>query len=602
MNWKCACVVVALGMAACVGGPVRSVEPTLGAEGVTYCLPRTLVELIVTVSEKQAPKGGIQFEVGLSIQPHLVADPTKEFALSRNTSSFSIDDVKVSLNPSGLLASVGTESTDASLELARGVVDAALAAVKVSALASSGAFALEDAQAPTADDAERAARQQIDEAIVRQMRPLVGTHRRFWALPSTGLLENTFADFPARGWSLKVSMTRVDMAGLVAAPSSSDGSGPDPAVPIEGIYVRGVEPYVATATVSWFLDLPADPDDSSVHKDMEIAARENELDSERTFASAQVDLDTRKTAAARVEEQRKKIAGIKTELERAKWRLDQAQVDLAAAKAKDAQTDVTKLKREVDEAKQLVIEKQAALDIEPQPKEVDIQEAESRVARAQFELDSARADVARVPQRQQDWTDRTRLTWRSAAEQLGFQSAALGLRGSFQASAETRLAVSDFAPITRVSFERALFVKSTDHVGFTDGVVTSQAWNRPSSVAAVAHFPADVLEKVISLPGEILKLRFDITKGDTELVDQQNALVSAQRGAALQRQSEEIAYWEALGRAREARITWQALAADGQDKAAIAAARTAFASAALAANSAARRIPLPVPYPEFLEP
>src|SRR5690348_2338798 len=68
--------------AACAGGPVRTSMAVPGAQGISYCLPRTLIETTVTVTEVPATSTrAAQFDVRVAVLPHTIADSRHEFAL-----------------------------------------------------------------------------------------------------------------------------------------------------------------------------------------------------------------------------------------------------------------------------------------------------------------------------------------------------------------------------------------------------------------------------------------------------------------------------------------------------------------------------------------
>lgn len=556
---------------ACQGSPVRSVAAIDEADGVVYALPQTLVEIVVVIAEAPEPKDAVGFVVTVSTNTRMVADARHEFTLSRDPSIWASDTVKFTVGAEGLLASFDSTSTDESLSLARGLTDAAIAAVKLGALSSAGAFSFE---ATGEFQPARLARKQLDEEIERQLRPLVGTHRRLWALPATGPLSQRFDDFPAAGWSVEISLARADAAPARGGPSQAE---PQPSTPDEfdGVYVRGVEPFVTTTQLHWNVALPATPSTAAADADLQ-----RELDGELDGARDALDASERAHPPTLVVRLTNELA--------AQNAIVSAPPSPAAKQA--AQAEIARLQSLLTSAQAL------AGAITP----AELQTATKNLVEARAAFVHAQADRNDLAARQATRGQRLQAAWDATATAAGFTRSGGGYGLARTTRSDSTLLVSDFAPITRIPLERAAFVKSTDKLTFTNGVLTGREWDRPSSAAAVAGFPAEVLGKLISLPGEILKLKFDVSSAATKLAKQQEDLRAAREQQAKDRLADEESYYTAYARAKQAEAALAAVPPD--DDKALSAARAALFDAQIAANSAARKIGVPVPYSSITPP
>ncbi len=56
---------------------------------------------------------------------------------------------------------------------------------------------------------------------------------------------------------------------------------------------------------------------------------------------------------------------------------------------------------------------------------------------------------------------------------------------------------------------------------------------RPSEIAAAAAIPVDVVNKIMTIPTSILKLRLDYSTAETTLANQKASLITAQSGEAI---------------------------------------------------------------------
>jgi hypothetical protein len=71
------------------------------------------------------------------------------------------------------------------------------------------------------------------------------------------------------------------------------------------------------------------------------------------------------------------------------------------------------------------------------------------------------------------------------------------------------------APIIATDMSRAAFVAETDKVPFDNGFFTGRQLSKPSEALAIVSVPVDVAKTIVSIPGEILKFRYDNTKDQT---------------------------------------------------------------------------------------
>jgi hypothetical protein len=85
------------------------------------------------------------------------------------------------------------------------------------------------------------------------------------------------------------------------------------------------------------------------------------------------------------------------------------------------------------------------------------------------------------------------------------------------------------APIIATDISRAAFVAKTDKVTFDNGFFTGRQLSKPSEALAIVSVPVDVAKTIVSIPGEILKFRYDNTKNQTNLINAQKDLVTAQK-------------------------------------------------------------------------
>jgi hypothetical protein len=94
-----------------------------------------------------------------------------------------------------------------------------------------------------------------------------------------------------------------------------------------------------------------------------------------------------------------------------------------------------------------------------------------------------------------------------------------------------------FVPDTNADFiaptlAGALTTSSTQFA-FSNGMMTDYNLNQPSEAAAFASIPVDIINKVMTIPTSILKLRLDYSTAQTNLANQQASLITAQGSEAI---------------------------------------------------------------------
>ena len=79
------------------------------------------------------------------------------------------------------------------------------------------------------------------------------------------------------------------------------------------------------------------------------------------------------------------------------------------------------------------------------------------------------------------------------------------------------LVVPDKSRIGGIDIERAALVKKATTVEFVSGMLKSVSVTKPSEALAVVQVPIDVAKAILSIPGEIVRLKIDTTKDSTAL-------------------------------------------------------------------------------------
>ena len=162
----------------------------------------------------------------------------------------------------------------------------------------------------------------------------------------------------------------------------------------------------------------------------------------------------------------------------------------------------------------------------------------------------------------------------------------------------------DYAPVLVVPINRAMFVKTKQSVTFTNGTLANIDINRPSPIAAIATFPADVAEKIVELPAQLIQLRIsNIQPAETLAAKKVEAEKAAQQAideSVKQKTGYMNAYLDAFVSALEAKDKWQQAIGTNQEQPLKLAAAKAMNSANAAAQLAGVAVPFnPGDFPRF---
>lgn len=84
-------------------------------------------------------------------------------------------------------------------------------------------------------------------------------------------------------------------------------------------------------------------------------------------------------------------------------------------------------------------------------------------------------------------------------------------------------------PVSYIPANSSAFVKTVDQVTFVDGVVASWSPERPSEALEVVRLPVKVAMAIISVPAQLISLRFDLSSKAKSLAEAQAAEMGAQR-------------------------------------------------------------------------
>ncbi len=84
-------------------------------------------------------------------------------------------------------------------------------------------------------------------------------------------------------------------------------------------------------------------------------------------------------------------------------------------------------------------------------------------------------------------------------------------------------------PLGLVPFEASSFVTTDYKVVFSEGMLVKWTADRPSMVAAIFRLPVAMLKALISVPGELIKLRLDITSDTRDEAQAKIQLLCAQQ-------------------------------------------------------------------------
>ena len=164
-------------------------------------------------------------------------------------------------------------------------------------------------------------------------------------------------------------------------------------------------------------------------------------------------------------------------------------------------------------------------------------------------------------------------------------------------SAQGLTNLPDYAPVTVVPVDRAMFVKTKHKVTFTNGTLANVDINRPSPIAAIATFPAEVAEALVNLPAQLVQVRISNIKSAEDLAakktEGEKAAQKTENENVVQRAADMNTYIDAKAIADVALRQWQdARGTPDENKLAADAAK-----AMNTANSRAQIVGKPAPFP-----
>ncbi len=85
------------------------------------------------------------------------------------------------------------------------------------------------------------------------------------------------------------------------------------------------------------------------------------------------------------------------------------------------------------------------------------------------------------------------------------------------------------AQVMSLPVTRAAFVKKVTTLGFDHGILTDVHISKPSEVLGFLEIPLGIAKAIVSIPAELIQLKIDTTKSNTELLEAQKAGIEAQR-------------------------------------------------------------------------
>lgn len=85
------------------------------------------------------------------------------------------------------------------------------------------------------------------------------------------------------------------------------------------------------------------------------------------------------------------------------------------------------------------------------------------------------------------------------------------------------------AQVMSLPVTRAAFVKKVTTLGFDHGILTEVHIAKPSEVLGFLEIPLGIAKAIVDIPAELIKLRIDTTKSNTDLLEAQKAEIEARR-------------------------------------------------------------------------
>jgi hypothetical protein len=85
------------------------------------------------------------------------------------------------------------------------------------------------------------------------------------------------------------------------------------------------------------------------------------------------------------------------------------------------------------------------------------------------------------------------------------------------------------AQVMSLPVTRAAFVKKVTTLGFDHGILTEVHIAKPSEVLGFLEIPLGIAKAIVDIPAELIQLKIDTTKSNTDLLNQQKAQIQAQQ-------------------------------------------------------------------------
>jgi hypothetical protein len=85
------------------------------------------------------------------------------------------------------------------------------------------------------------------------------------------------------------------------------------------------------------------------------------------------------------------------------------------------------------------------------------------------------------------------------------------------------------AQIMTIPITRAAFVKKITYLGFDNGLLTEVDINKPSEALAFMDIPLAIAKAIVDIPAQIVQLKFNFAKANTDLLTQQRLEAQAQQ-------------------------------------------------------------------------
>jgi hypothetical protein len=95
--------------------------------------------------------------------------------------------------------------------------------------------------------------------------------------------------------------------------------------------------------------------------------------------------------------------------------------------------------------------------------------------------------------------------------------------------ADETIFMPNLSPISVAPAEAGFMVTSKYETVFENGMLTSNKINRPSEALAIASLPTTIAKGFVGVLTDFIKIRYDNTKGQTDLIDQQTKLLEAMK-------------------------------------------------------------------------